>query len=275
MSGTGETPNPDPGATPAPVADPAPIVDAAPAAPPPESTPAPVVDPVPTPAPEPATPAPETPAEPVAPGIEPAPADLPALEDVGKKPDETKPGDPPPTEVKPPDAADAVVYEFKAPEGIELQPERVAEYTTVLREHGIPPEAGQRLLDMHTAEIQQIALNSVTNQYKVFNDTLKSWDDQRRGDQEIGGPGIETATRYAADARNRFVRTEAERQEFDEMCRGTGCGRHPAFWRLMSRVGRAFAEPEQPPAQRNPPPNPQPQRSGGTGFFGQSKYPTG
>lgn len=264
---TGNAPAPDP--TPIPAADPAPVAApvAAPepalAAPIPEpAAPAPAAD---APAADPAKPTEAEPAKPETPAIEPAPADLPSLEDAGKKPDEAKPGDKPVEGEKPAEIVDGPVYEFKAPEGVEFVPERMAAYTEVLKAHNITPETGQALLDMHTQAIQQMAVDSLANQYQVFNDTLKGWDDQRRADPEIGGSGIQTATQIAAQARDMVFKTPEERSAFDKMCKDTGCGRHPEFWRAFYRFGKMFQEPEAPPDNRNPPPNPQGRPRSGIG----------
>lgn len=262
---TSLTPTPEP--TPAPVADPAAAVSSpaatpeAPAAAPPEAAPAAEV------AAEPAVKLhTDTPTllegtsfeEPKAETPAPAPAETP------KPAAETPP--PAPT----PDTPAPVTYDFKLPEGVEAEPAQIEAYTGVLREANIPPEIGQRLLDMHAAQVQRLAESTLANQHQVFADTRKQWADQIRSDPELGGSGHQTAAKAVARARDLFV-PEADRKAFNEFLTVTGAGDHPAFWRMLYRASRFIDEPA-PIANARPSPsaNPQPR----TGFRALMDHPS-
>lgn len=226
-----------------------------PVAPATEATPvAAVVEPV-AASVEPVVAAPEPAIEPVAVPVEPAaPAETKPdalhtdtatlLENAGKEP--TKPGDEvkPVAEVRPVEPT-TPTYEFKLPEGVSLDQERLSGYTDVLGKNNVPPEAGQALLDMHIAEVQRIAERSLAEQHRVFAETRRGWVEQAMSDEQIGGAGHETAMAAVARVRDLLV-PEDRREAFDDMLRVTGVGDHPEFLRAMFQGARFFNEPSAP-----------------------------
>ena len=223
------------------------------------------------------TPAPtETVAAPVEAVAEPAAAEPEALkahteeptllEGLGEKPaePEAKPAAEAPAEavVEAPTDPAAWVYDFKLPEGVEPAAEQISAYTDVLREHRIPPETGQKLLDLHTATIQRMAENTLADQHKAFADVRRQWREE-----VIGGSGYETALRAIARARDAVV-SESDRPAFDRFLRDTGAGDHPAFLRAMYRVANLLDEPPAPHPMPRPSPTANPtQRRGMAALF--------
>lgn len=160
---------------------------------------------------------------------------------------------------KPPEQVEAPVApqyeEFKLPEGLQAQPEALQAYTDVLGKHGLSQEVGQDLMDLHAAEIQKYAQQTVANQWEQFGQTKKGWEDLSRNDPEIGGSRFDTTMHLVALARDRILPPSgAVREAFDKFLNDTGVGNHPEFLRAWSRVGLAFSEPAAPqPAQKPPP----------------------
>ena len=193
------------------------------------------------------------------------------LEGLGEKPaePEAKPAAEAPAEavVEAPTDPAAWVYDFKLPEGVEPAAEQISAYTDVLREHRIPPETGQKLLDLHTATIQRMAENTLADQHKAFADVRRQWREEVKGDPEIGGSGYETALRAIARARDAVV-SESDRPAFDRFLRDTGAGDHPAFLRAMYRVANLLDEPPAPHPMPRPSPTANPtQRRGMAALF--------
>lgn len=157
-------------------------------------------------------------------------------------------------EVEKPVEADTapIAYEFKLPEQLKDDSDRMAAYTGVLAEARVPPEAGQKLLDMHATAMQDYATKVANDQMKVWNDTRADWRKQVLADQQLGGAGHQTAMGAIARMRDLFV-GEKERPAFDEFLRITGAGDHPAFLKLLHSAARHFDEPGMPPQNPKPP----------------------
>ena len=217
---SGANPHPDPNPVPAATAPESVAVDVAPAVTPVTTEPAPA-------AADPFTPHTETPsllsafgkdgtpadAKPAEPAADPAPAaqpgDKPA--EAAAKPGEAKPGEPA-LEAKPPEpvAPEPIQYpEWKLPENVKPDAEMLGKYTAALGEHRVPPEAGQKLLDMHAAALQH-SMQSYADflareQHRVFGETRQSWRKEAMADPEIGGAGHQTAMGVIARMRDRLV----------------------------------------------------------------------
>ena len=182
-----------------------------------------------------------------------------------KTEDKPADGEKPPAEAVPeaPVEAASVEYKFTAPEGVTLDEARIAPYTDVLREHNIPPEVGQKFLDMHTAALQQIQANMVTDQQRAFAQYREYCKTQLMADEELGGAAIQTTTAAVARVRDMFVssaepgsgRYQKDWAEFNEFLNVTGAGEQRALWRILNNVARALDEPPPTPAGGTPPPN--------------------
>jgi hypothetical protein len=167
------------------------------------------------------------------------------------KPDEVKPDEPKPE----PEPEPELKYEFQIPEEIKLEPKGLETYTEVLREAKVPPEVGQKLLNMYLDEVQKLNTSTLQAQHDAFNETRKSWQAQAMADPEIGGAGHQTAMAAIARMRDRFV-PEAQKAEFNDFLRVTGAGDHPAFLKVLYNVARLLDEPRVPQQSGNPPPQP-------------------
>lgn len=217
-----------------------PVAEPAPAAPVVVETPSATPETVPAAvAPEAAPAAPET-AEPAKPdGFKP-PTPEPSLLELAGKTDEPKTEEPPKPVTTAEDAAP--VYDLKLPEGIQAAPEQMAAYTTLLGEHKMPQEAGQKLLDMHTAALKEYANHTVAEQWRVFGEMKQQWADATKSDPQLGGAGYQTSMTAVARMRDLLV-PEGNREAFNKMLADTGIGNHPEFLRVLHNAARYFDEP--------------------------------
>jgi hypothetical protein len=207
----------------------------------------------PEPAPEPAAPAAEAaPAEPETPAVTPHTETETLLETAGKPPEGEKPAEAAPEAPKPP----ARTYEdFTLPEGFTVEPEKLSAFHEVLSAHNLDQEAGQKLVDMHTANLRTYAENLAAEQHRVFANTRAEWRKEIMADEQLGGSGHQTTLAAVARMRDLLV-PEQHKEAFNNFLRVTGAGDHPEFLRVLHNAARLFDEPAAPSHQPvNPPPN--------------------
>lgn len=155
--------------------------------------------------------------------------------------------------------------EFKLPEGIVADPEKVSALTAILGEHRIAPEVGQKLVDLHSASLKQFADATLANQHKAFAEVREGWRKNVLADPQIGGAGHQTAIQAIARMRDAFVsdakpttpKYAADMAAFNDFLAVTGAGDHPAFLKFIHNVARKLDEP------RLPPPDPKPTKANG------------
>lgn len=185
-------------------------------------------------APAPAAPAapapvPAAPAAPVSPqdSLFPAkPAEAPAAPAAAEP---TKPAEEP----KPAAPVVPEVYEFKAPEGVKLDPAQLEAFTPIAKELGLSNEQAQRLVDLNTANVQA-ARTAQESAWKAVN---KTWREETRADKDIGGAKYDENIGVASKAIDKFGTPEL-RKALDE----SGMGNHPAVVKFFVNVGRQLSE---------------------------------
>lgn len=177
-----------------------------------------------------------------------------AVEAEAPKPEEIKEA-PKTEEAK---APESIEYKFEFPETIKADVPEVAEFTNLLNEARVPPEAAQKMLNLHAKAmegfVKEYQENVLRDQIKAFNDTRAGWRKEVLADPEIGGAGHKTAMGAIARMRDLFV-PESERDSFNKMMDLTGAGDHPALLKAFHRAARYFDEGAIPPANPKPPPN--------------------
>lgn len=151
------------------------------------------------------------------------------------------------------EAGAAPTYEFKMPEGIQVDDKRLGDFTTLLGEHKISPEVGQALLDRHFEAMQEFATQAYQEQHAAFARVRGAWREEVLADPQIGGSGHETAMKSIATVLESFVPAE-EQKAMDEFLENTGAGDNPYFLRMMHRIARWRNEPSAPPAPQRPNP---------------------
>lgn len=215
-------------------------------------------------------------AKPAEPGAHDTPT---ALETVGDKKDEAKsaeakaadgkPGEVKP-EAKPAEAAKpeaeakpaeplkpaAVDYKYTIPETLKLDDTLKGELHSALDAfRANPAEGAQKLLDLHAKTMTDFVAAQDKRQREVFAETNKNWHNEILADPELGGSGYQTTQAAIARMRDMLVSPQdaAPRQwddgsprmsAFQEMCRVTGVGNHPVFWRMLHNVAKWLDEPQ-------------------------------
>lgn len=155
-----------------------------------------------------------------------------------------KTADPKSTETKPATDPKAVPekYEFKAPEGIILDPKLEAEISPVLKEAGVTQENAQKLFDYHVKALQAAA--------KAPTDTVETmradWRTKVTADSEIKAAvngdktGIDAVKLDIGRALTHLP--EALRSEFKDAMDLTGAGDHPAFVKAIWALSKLVTE---------------------------------
>ena len=181
-----------------------------------------------------------------------------APEKVPEKPAEAKPPEaaPEPAGEKPPEPAPEVKYEFKLPEGFTAPKEALDGYTGVLKEGSVPPEIGQKLLDMHLAEMQRAADSQPAQWRAAFARTMQDLVSDTLADPQLGGAGHQTAMTAAARGRDTLTRdwTPDQKAELEPFLQNFGVGNHKVFLRLLYSAARFTDEPAAPPPVYTPAP---------------------
>lgn len=205
------------------------------------------------------------------------PADAKAAE---TKPAEAKPGEAKPAEAKPEDKkpdAEAkpaepqkpapVEYKYTIPETLKLDDTLRGELHTALDEfRANPAEGAQKLIDLHTKTMADFVAAQEKRQREVFAETNKTWHKEILADPELGGSGYQTTQAAVARMRDLLVSPadaaprkwddgSPRMSAFQEMCRVTGVGNHPVFWRMLHNVAKWLDEPQahQQPTEIRPP----------------------
>lgn len=125
---------------------------------------------------------------------------------------------------KPADAP--IVYDFKAPEGMELAPADLEAFTSIAQELKLPPEQAQKVVDL--------AVKREQARITEHADQVKAWGAQVSTDKELGKAENLAAARTAI---NQFGSPELK-----ALLNTSGLGNHPELVRFALRVGRAISE---------------------------------
>lgn len=141
-------------------------------------------------------------------------------------------------------------YEWKFPEGVQVDQERMSIVNKVFGEmerdgkvsHEVVQKYGQQLADFHVAEIQSVAQKVASAYDKVWKDQTKGWYDEFVKDPEIGGNRQNTTTNAARDFIRRHGGTQEQQTEIRTILEKTGLGNHKALIRLLANANLAIGE---------------------------------
>lgn len=130
-------------------------------------------------------------------------------------------------------------YEFKAPEGFEIDPKTVDEITPIFKELGLPQAGAQKLVDFYAAKLKETA----EAPYKAYTDMRDGWRKENIANPELGDgkdnlrPEVRKAT---SDLINSLGPDLASK--FREAMDLTGAGDHPAFVKAFTQFAKRFGE---------------------------------
>ena len=152
-------------------------------------------------------------------------------------------------EAKPAEAAaenkpDAAVvpdkYEFKAPEGQEVDAKLVEAVTPIFKELGISAEGAQKLFDFHTAAMKSVT-DTLTN---TMTETREAWRGEVVKDPALGNgtdnlkPEVRANIAKAIEAVGDAKAVSAFKEAMDL----TGAGDNPALIRGLNAIGKLLSE---------------------------------
>jgi hypothetical protein len=202
-----------------------------------------------------------------------ADAKPPAKEEPAAK--EAKPGEAKAPDAKPAEPPAPIEYAFKYPDTIkptDLDAEKLGAFTGILQETRTPPEAAQKFMDMHLAEMQRVAAETERRvserQWEVFAEQQRESRERVMADPELGGSRHDTMLKTVMSVIDSYglrkdpngkTRTAdsiaAERKELLDDFRATGIANRPSLLRLMNWAGDTFireGKPRPAPAPRSP-----------------------
>jgi len=168
-----------------------------------------------------------TPASPQNPDATGAPAG-----DPNANPNGGQPGD---GDKKPEDDGTTVpeTYDFKMPEGLELDTEAATEFSALAKEFKLSAENAQKVADIGAKMVQKAA----TAQAEQFKATQAEWAKEVTTDKEIGGDKLQENLGMARKAIETFGG-----KELREFLNATGFGNNPLLVKSFVRIGKAISE---------------------------------
>lgn len=126
-------------------------------------------------------------------------------------------------------ADEPVVYDFKAPEGVELDVGLTDKFKAVAAELKLPAEGAQKVVDLY-AGIKQAEAEAFTAQ-------VEAWGNEVKADKDIGGAKLDENLATARKAVDTFGTPELK-----SLLNSTGMGNHPEVVKLMVKIGKAISE---------------------------------
>lgn len=122
-----------------------------------------------------------------------------------------------------------VAYDFKLPEGVELDTAVADEFKTVAADLKLAPESAQKVVDFY-AKLQAQSAERFVKQ-------VETWGEQVRADKEIGGAKLDENLAVARKAVDTFGSDELK-----SLLNSTGMGNHPEVVKMMVKIGQAISE---------------------------------
>mgnify|MGYP000010478081 CR=1 FL=1 len=122
--------------------------------------------------------------------------------------------------------ATEIVYDFKVPEGVELDTAMADEFKALAKDAKLPADTAQKVVDL--------AIKREQHRAQAFAKQVEDWRKQVEADPELG------KEENLAAARN-FVNTFGD-DELKGLLNSTGMGNHPAVVRAMLKASKATSE---------------------------------
>lgn len=138
------------------------------------------------------------------------------------------------TEEAKPERAAPESYEFKAPDGVELNPALLGEFEGLARELNMPQDEAQAIVERMTPKIQA---RMQAQQIEIMAQARADWLQQIEADAEIGGAAKQASQASAAKALHQFGTPELR-----ALLKDSGLEAHPEVVRFFSRAGKAISE---------------------------------
>ncbi|ENJ8541419.1 peptidase [Raoultella planticola] len=134
---------------------------------------------------------------------------------------------------KKPDIKAPDKYEFKAPEGTELDSQAIGLFEPVARELDLTNDQAQKLAGLWPQLQEQMQ----QRQAESWGQQVEKWAADVKADKEIGGDKLTASVGHAQKALDTFAS-----KEFREFLDNTGMGNHPEMVRVFAKVGKLMSE---------------------------------
>lgn len=121
-------------------------------------------------------------------------------------------------------------YEFKAPEGKELDGKFVEVYSEVAKELNLSQDKAQKLIDKLSPVIE-------SRQMERIEAVRNEWAESSKADKEFGGDKLNENLSVAKQALDKFGTPELK-----SLINQTGIGNHPELIRFFYRAGKSLTE---------------------------------
>lgn len=120
-------------------------------------------------------------------------------------------------------------YEFKMPDGVELDKAAADEFSAIAKEMGLNQEQAQKVADVGAKMAQRHA--------EAHARQVEAWVGEVKADKEIGGDKLDENLGVARKALDAFGTPELR-----DLLNASGMGNHPAVIKAFYKVGKAISE---------------------------------
>ena len=120
-------------------------------------------------------------------------------------------------------------YEFKMPEGVEIDKDAAAEFSSIAKELKLDQAGAQKVAD--------VAVKMAQRQLEAHAQQVQGWVESAKSDKEFGGAKFDENLAVAKKALDAFG-SPALRKVLDE----TGLTNHPDMIRTFWKIGQAISE---------------------------------
>ena len=124
-------------------------------------------------------------------------------------------------------------YEFKAPEGSELDAKLIESFTPLAKELGLSNEQAQKVVDL----VPQLQQRIAEQQAEAWGKQVQDWAEAVKADKEIGGDNFQGSLVAVQKVMQQFGTPELK-----QMLEQTGMGNNPELVKLIVKVGKAMSE---------------------------------
>lgn len=136
-----------------------------------------------------------------------------------------------PADAKP--AAPEEYADFTVAEGVEINPEVLADFKGLAKEFGLTQEAAQKLIDMQS-RMEGMRAEAA---HQALIEQSQAWVKSLREDAEFGGESYDKNVATAVKAVERFASPELR-----SLLNQSGLGNHPELVKLFHRIGNSISE---------------------------------
>lgn len=132
-------------------------------------------------------------------------------------------------ETGPPEA-----YEFKAPDGMELDRQLVDDFEPLARDLNLTQAQADQMVSLYA---EKILPRIEAQQIEAWAEKTASWAKEAKADKELGGDKFEENMGTAKTALDKMGTPELV-----EFLNTTGLGNHPEMIRLFHRIGKSISD---------------------------------